>query len=235
MTSFHYSKEESPMSKLETLRKLNPGLPFYSVTDPEFRPFGRVIEFDSASLIETCEKAAVMPDGTCEYVTDMPELEALPAFEHVKNSLRGEGSCQIGVCWGYNQMLNCLEYHRSSEHNIAVSDVVLLLAAQQDMEDGVLPAGKVKAFYVPKGTTIEVYATTLHYAPCQVSDEGFRCIVVLPRGTNQPMTHDRPVEGDGRLLWAADKWLIAHEDMKDMIAQGAFPGLKGENYCVKYQ
>ena len=223
------------MSTLETLRNLNPGLPFYSVNDPEFRPFGRVIDFDAASLIETCIKEIPMPDGTCEYVTDAPALEALPAFAQVKNSLRGEGSCQIGLCWGYNQMLNCLEYHRSSEHNIAVTDVMLLLASQQDMEDGVLPAGKVKAFYVPKGTTIEVYATTLHYAPCQVSDEGFRCIVVLPRGTNAALANPRPTEGDGALLWAVDKWLIAHDDMKDMIADGAFPGLKGENYCVNYK
>lgn len=223
------------MNTLENLRKLNPGLPFYSVYDPEFRPFGRVIDFDASSLIETCEKAAVMPESGCSYVTDMPELEALPAFENVKHILRGEGSCQIGVCWGYNQMLNCLEYHRASEHDIGVSDCVLLLASQQDMEDGVLPAGKVKAFFLPKGTTAELYATTLHYAPCQVSDEGFRCIIVLPRGTNAPLEKPIPAEGDGRLLWAADKWLIAHEDMKDMIADGAFPGLKGENYCVNYK
>lgn len=223
------------MSKLETLRKLNPNLPFFSVEDPEFRPFGRVIDFDAASLIETCEKEIPMPDGTCEYVTDAPALEALPAFQKVKDSLRGEGSCQIGLCWGYNQMLNCLEYHRSSEHNIAATDMVLLLAAQQDMEDGVLPAGKVKAFYCPKGTTIEVYATTLHYAPCQVDENGFRSIVVLPRGTNKDLTQPRPTEGDGRLLWAADKWLIAHDDMTDMIANGAFPGLKGENFCVQYK
>lgn len=223
------------MSKLETLRKLNPGLPFYSVNDPEFRLYGRVIDFDATSLIETCIKEIPMPDGTCEYVTDAPALEALPAFAQVKNSLRGEGSCQIGLCWGFNQMLNCLEYHRASEHNIAVTDVVLLLALQQDMENGVLPAGKVVAFYVPQGTTIEVYATTLHYAPCQVDDNGFRCIVVLPRGTNAALANPRPTEGDGALLWAVDKWLIAHDDMKDMIADGAFPGLKGENYCVNYK
>ena len=223
------------MSKLETLRKLNPGLPFYSVNDPEFRLFGRVIDFDATSLIETCIKEIPMPDGTCEYVTDAPALEALPAFEQVKNSLCGEMNCQIGLCWGFNQMLNCLEYHRSSEHNIAATDMVLLLALQQDMENGVLPAGKVVAFSVPKGTTMEVYATTLHYAPCQVDDDGFRSIVVLPRGTNAALANPRPTEGDGALLWAVDKWLIAHDDMKDMIADGAFPGLKGENYCVNYK
>ncbi|MDD3335959.1 MAG: DUF4867 family protein [Eubacteriales bacterium] len=220
---------------LETLRKLNPQLPFYSVYDDAFKRFGRVIPFDATSLIETCEKAAVMPQSGSAYVPDMPELEALPAFQQVKDELRGEGSCQIGCCWGYNQMLNCLEYHRASEHNIAVSDIVLLLAAQQDMEGNDLPEGKIVGFYCPKGTTIEVYATSLHFCPCQTADEGFRCIVILPRGTNHALTK-KPDEkvADGRLLWAVDKWLIAHPDNKPVVERGAYPGLHGENFKIRY-
>ncbi len=222
------------MAILEQLRKLNPELPFYSVLDPEFRAYGRVIDFDAASLIETCEKAAVMPESGSRYLPDMPELEALPVFADVKHTLRGEGGCQIGCCWGYNTRLNCLEYHRASEHNVAVTDLVLLLGRQQDMEGFDLPAGKIKAFFVPKGTTIEVYATTLHFCPCQVSDEGFRCIVILPRGTNYPLTQEKPKGGDGRLLWAQDKWLIAHPDNKGVVERGAYPGLHGENFDIKY-
>ena len=220
--------------KLTALRAKNPNVPFYSVFDPEFRRFGRVIDFDSASLVEACEKAAVMPEIGSKYVPDMPELEALPVFEEVKNTLRGQGSCQIGCCWGHSSRLNCLEYHRASEHNVAVSDLVLLLAAQQDMEGMDLPAGKVTAFFVPKGTVIEVYATTLHFCPCQVSDEGFRCIVVLPRGTNHPLEGEKPQGGDGRLLWAKDKWLIAHPENVGVVQRGAYPGLHGENYEIKY-
>lgn len=219
---------------LEALRRLNPGLPFYSVNDPEFRRYGRVIPFDSRALIDACLKAAVMPEGGSKYVPDMPELEALPDFEAVRRGLRGEGGCQIGCCWGYNTRLNCLEYHRASEHNIAASDMVLLLAAQQDMEGGDLPEGKISAFFVPKGTTIEVYATTLHFCPCQTSDAGFRSIVVLPRGTNHPLDCARPEAGDGRLLWAKDKWLIAHPDNAPVIARGAYAGIHGENYDIKY-
>ena len=76
------------MAILEQLRKLNPELPFYSVLDPEFRAYGRVIDFDAASLIETCEKAAVMPESGSRYLPDMPELEALPVFADVKHTLR---------------------------------------------------------------------------------------------------------------------------------------------------
>ena len=117
---------------------------------------------------------------------------------------------------------------------MAVTDLVLLLGRQQDMEGFDLPAGKIKAFFVPKGTTIEVYATTLHFCPCQVSDEGFRCIVILPRGTNYPLTQEKPKGGDGRLLWAQDKWLIAHPDNKSVVERGAYPGLHGENFDIKY-
>ncbi len=219
---------------LESLRQLNPGIPFYSVSDPAFRRYGRVIDFDVKALIETCEKAARMPESGSRYVPDMPALEALPDFARVKSALRGEGNCEVGCCWGYNSKLNCLEYHRASEHNIAVSDLVLLLGCRQDMEGNDLPAGKVTAFFVPKGTTIEVYATTLHFCPCQVSDAGFRCIVVLPRGTNHPLEQPRPESGEGRLLWAQDKWLIAHPENTGVVERGAYPGLHGENFEVKY-
>ena len=87
---------------------------------------------------------------------------------------------------------------------------------------------------MPKGTTIEVYATSLHFCPCQVSDEGFCSIVVLPRGTNHPLTQEKPQGGDGRLLWAQDKWLIAHPDNKSVVERGAYPGLHGENFDIKY-
>ena len=219
---------------LESLRQLNPGIPFYSVSDPAFRRYGRVIDFDVKALIETCEKAARMPESGSRYVPDMPALEALPDFARVKSALRGEGNCEVGCCWGYNSKLNCLEYHRASEHNIAVTDIVLLLAPQQAQQGFDLPDGQIRAFFVPKGTTIEVYATSMHYCPCQTSDAGFSCIVILPRGTNLPLTQPRPETGDGRLLYAVDKWLIAHPDNKEDIEKGAYPGLTGENYEVKY-
>lgn len=223
------------MDMLARLRALNPDIPFYTVTDSEFRPFGRVIDFPAQGLIEACEKAAEMPESGSKYVPDMPELEALTEdFARVKHVLRGEGSCQIGCCWGHSSKLNCLEYHRASEHNIAVSDLVLLLGRQQDVEGFDLDTRKVTAFFVPKGTVIEVYATTLHFCPCQVSDEGFRCIVILPRGTNHPLEAPRPESGDGRLLWAKDKWLIAHEDNEPVVKRGAYPGLHGANYEIQY-
>lgn len=64
-----------------------------------------------------------------------------------------------------------------------------MLGCQQDIkEDYTYDTEKIKAFLIPAGTGVELYATTLHYAPCSVSENGFRCIVVLPKDTNTELT-----------------------------------------------
>ena len=217
---------------LADLQRKNPEITVHIVTEASFRRFGRIINYNASELIHAAEQIK-MPREGCRYLPDMPELETPEIFPEVQNELRGQGSCQIGMCWGFNSRLNCLEYHRASEHNIAVTDFVLILAAQQDMEGFDLPENALSAFLVPKGTIIEVYATTLHFCPCQVHDNGLKCIVVLPRGTNQPLSGTRPVSGDGRLLWAKDKWLIAHPDAPH-AGRGAYPGLHCENFTIRY-
>ena len=123
-----------------------------------------------------------------------------------------------------------MEYHRNSEINVAVTDLVLLIGHQQDIEpDHTYDTSKIEAFLVPAGTGIEVYATTLHYAPCHVNKGGFQCVVVLPKGTNTDLTFPTEKTGEDSLMTAKNKWLIAHEDAK--IA-GAFNGLKGENITI---
>lgn len=84
-------------------------------------------------------------------------------------------------------------------------------------------------FLVPAGTGVELYATTLHYAPCTAQEGGFRCVVVLPKGTNEELPFETAKEGENRLLAAMNKWLIAHEDAQ---IEGAFFGLQGENVEV---
>ena len=219
-------------SLLENLQTRNPDLAIHSVNDKSFRRFGRVIDYDASGLIAAAEQEA-MPETGCKYLPGMPSLEKPEIFSRIQNDLRGQGSCQIGMCWGFNSRLNCLEYHRASEHNVAVTDLVLLLASQQDMEGFDLPEGSVSAFLIPKGTVIEVYATTLHFCPCQTPPGGFKCVVILPRGTNTALTGERPAFGDGRLLWAKDKWLIAHPEAPH-AARGAYPGLHDKNFTLSY-
>lgn len=79
-------------------------------------------------------------------------------------------------------------------------------------------------------TVTEVYATALHYTPCQVTDDGFGCIVALPEGTNTPLD----TESKDKLLTAKNKWLLAHTENKAKIKQGAVAGITGENIFIHY-
>ena len=139
---------------------------------------------------------------------------------------------QIGFCNGNNYKLNALEYHRSSEIDVAASDLILLLGWQQDIEEGyTYDTSKVEAFLLPKGVGVELYATTLHYAPCNSTEEGFRCAIVLPDGTNLPLDENHCAGGEDALITAKNKWLIGHAE--GGLPEGCHIGLKGENICVK--
>ena len=199
------------------------------VTDPAFRKYGQVLEgYDFTGLIKEMKHTPVPEDVI--YVPSVEELEALDIIKDLQNKGYGGLPVQIGYCNGHNKKLNAVEYHRNSEINVAVTDLVLLIGHQQDIEpDHTYDTSKIEAFLVPAGTGIEVYATTLHYAPCHVNEGGFQCVVVLPKGTNTDLTFQTEKMGEDSLMTAKNKWLIAHEDAK--IA-GAFNGLKCENITI---
>lgn len=199
------------------------------ITDSSFGKYGRVLQGYSICRILKEMEHTPLPKEVI-YVASVEEMEALPEAEAFKNRAYGGLPIQIGYCNGDNNKLNGLEYHRSSEINIAVTDMILLLGLQQDIEaDFTYDTSKAEAFFVPAGTIVEMYATTLHYAPCTAQPGGFRCVVILPAGTNTDLTFAPDGEGEDRLITAKNKWLIAHEDAK---IEGAFCGLKGENITL---
>ena len=200
------------------------------VTDAEFKTYGRVLEgYDMTDLLKAMEHAPLPPDEVI-YEPSLEELEGLKIADEMKERAYGGLEIQIGYCNGNNKKLNAVEYHRSSEINVAVTDLVLLIGSQQDItDDFTYDTSKIEAFLVPAGTGIEVYATTLHYAPCNVQDGGFQCVVVLPAGTNTDLTFETAKTGEDSLLTAKNKWLIAHEDA---AIEGAVNGLRGENITI---
>ena len=204
----------------------------YSVTDPEFKEYGRVIEgVDTQPFVEALETKTPLPEGT-GYVPEEPALQNLDAAKKAAPVLFGGMPVEFGWCNGHNTKLNCLEYHRNSEFNLGTEDFILLLAKQSELDGFKLDSSVVKAFRVPKGVLVEVYATTLHYAPCHTDAErGFRVMVALPAGTNT----DRPVMEDqtpeDRLMTANNKWLIAHADAPE-AKNGAFVGISGKNIDI---
>lgn len=217
------------MNKLEELRKKNPGLRFYSVNDPEFARYGCVLRQDYSSIADAARKLEFPAEGS-KYMPSVESFEALPIRAMIKEELFGELEVQLGNCWGYNSYLNALEWHKNSEINVAATDLVLLLAKLDDIEDGKLDSRKVVAFYVAEGEAIEVYADTLHFCPCQVADTGFNCVVVLPAGTNTNLDN----KPEDKLLFRKNKWIFCHEDNEALKAKGVVPAIFGENYRVNY-
>ena len=199
------------------------------VTDAAFRKYGRIIsEIDFSELVTKLEETP-LPDGVA-YEPSVDILEALPVKEKLETAYYGELPIQIGYCNGHNHQLNAVEYHRSSELNIAGTDLIVLLGSQQDItDDYTYETSKIEAFFCPKGTGIEVYATTLHYAPCSSGDNGFRCAIVLPKDTNLPLDKQH-AGGEDALMAGKNKWLIGHAE--GGLDAGAHIGLIGENISV---
>lgn len=202
-----------------------------SVYDAAFKPYGRVVEgYPTEDLVK-----ALATTPCTDGVVYLPRVDVLHHAAHaneIGEGLFGGMPFQFGYCNGHNTKLNCLEYHRDSEFNLGTEDFILLIATLSDLEDGVLDTSKVKAFKAPAGVLVEVYATTLHYAPCHADPaKGFRVLIALPDQTN---TDFRPEGGANKLdktLWARNKWLLAHADSSE-AKQGAAVLLTGENIDI---
>ena len=205
----------------------------YSVFDPEFKPYGQVVTGMDDTVAELLNVLKDAPQGPgVDYVPEYAPLQELPACVEISEHCYGGMPVQLGWCNGFNTKLNCLEYHRDSEFNLGTEDFILLLGLQGDIVDGVLDTATIKAFKAPAGVLIEVFATALHYAPCHCDPEkGFRVMVALPMGTNTEKPDITPKSPEDKLLWARNKWLLAHPESGE-AKQGAHIGLAGENIDI---
>lgn len=199
----------------------------YQITDKEFGKYGRVLDFDAAELIERAASIE-MPQSGSRYEASVAQLEQCDSFKTLKDEIFGELDIEVGCCWGHSDGLNAMEWHKSSEINIAVTDMILFLGTISKMEGERYSSENVKAFLMKKGTAIEVYATTLHFCPCETEKSGFMSVVVLPKGTNLPLDN----APEDKLLFRKNKWLIAHEDNLELIEKGVIPGIYGTNWKV---
>jgi len=217
----------------EQIVKLNLELKIMKITDKAFGTFGRLVKgYDVAPLIEYMEERTDIPQDGNIYKASVPEMEALPVRERLEMQFYGQMPIQIGYCNGPNSTLNGLEYHMGSEINIAITDMVLMLGRLQDVENDMFDVEKLSIFYIPKGTMFQIYETTLHFGPCKTEAGGFKCIVILPKGTNEPLDPRYKDESE-KLLFARNKWLLAHPRRKPLMEKGAWPGIIGENLEIK--
>ena len=228
------------MSLLEALNTCN-DVKILSVEDQEFAGFGKILSgYDVMPLLSYMESETTIPEEGNIYIASVPEMEETDVAKELQSIVYGGMPIQIGYCNGRNTTYNGFEYHKGSEINIAVNDFMLVLGHSYDIENNSYDISQAQVFFVPKGTVIEMYQTTLHLSPLRVCDEGFKDVVILPKGTNTPLKDEeknqRKNAGDleQTLLLARNKWVIAHPDREPLIKQGAHPGVMGENKELFY-
>ncbi|MCR4611051.1 MAG: DUF4867 family protein [Lachnospiraceae bacterium] len=236
---------------LDRLNEVN-DVEIKSVFDESFNEFGVVHSgYDLSELITYMENETEIPAEGNVYVPSVEAMELTHVAATIKSVIYGGMPIQIGYCNGRNSTYNGFEYHKCSELNIAVNDMMLVLGNRYDIKNCHYNNDDAKVFFVPKGTMIEMYDTTLHLSPLKVCDEGFRAVVVLAEGTNTPLATKEKKQRDDiltnlanrnmedqdtevELLLARNKWVVAHPDRKPLIDQGAYPGIIGENKELFY-
>ncbi len=217
---------------LIALREKNPCLKLYSVLDPEFCRYGRVLNAETEELADAMAATEIPAEGKC-YVASLPALEAVGLMKRLRRVAFGEMEIQAGYCNGRGCKLNAMEYHKCSEVNFTTTGLVLLLALPEQLDDGKLDSADVVGFYLPAGVLVEIFPLVLHFAPCRISEDGFRCLVILEKGTNEALPSvNTAAEGEEKMLWMRNKWLTCHPDSPQQ-KNGAYVGISGENLALQ--
>lgn len=235
MYSFLYPTLRPAFSKLDTMRKKLEGeavSKFKEVTDVEFERYGKVIsDVPTDKLMALLDKTPVIP-GT-DYKASVDYLEDPEVMNVLQNQVFGGLKIQFGYCNGDNKALNCLEYHRNSELDIAATDAVLMVAPMTAVHDGIIDTNDVEMFLVRKGTSVLFYETTLHYAPCVTDgNKCFKMGVVLPKDTNTDRPEGVVKTGEAGCLTHNNKWLYAHKDSSEAKAKISTGRLIGKNLSL---
>lgn len=200
----------------------------YTIHDKEFLQYGEEVDCPFFGLFEEKAKEIAVPESGCSYMASVAAFETEEALAYYRKAF-GDMDVQIGYCWGRNDTLNALEWHKSSEIHCALEDMILLLGDRREMTDGIFDTKNIKAFLVKKGESVEIYQTTLHFCPTLPGNGVFRNVVILPRGTNTPLM----ATSEDKKLVARNKWLICHKESKKHVETGKVIGIVGENIVVK--
>lgn len=220
------------------LRKLNElnDIEIMTITDESFKAFGRILDssyFQDA--ITYLENETDVPENGNNYVAHDPLLQQNILSKDIYTDVFGGINLQFGFVNGHNHLLNSLEYHKSSEINIAASSFVIMVGHYKDVKKLEYSTNNVRAYYIPKGTVIELYPFTLHFSPCEVFESGFKCGVILPYQTNVDFVSASILNDDeDQLLFKTNKWILSHKDHLKFIDLGVKGRLVGTNYEIKY-
>ncbi|NLA97309.1 MAG: DUF4867 family protein [Spirochaetales bacterium] len=215
----------------------NPHRMIHRIDSSRFNQYGTLLpDLKVTDLLETAQKLTAIPQEGNVYVASLPELEALAETASLQSYFNGQ-NIQVGYCNGRNISINGAEYHKSPELFIAVTDCLQFLTPFNQLKDfRAVHTNAAELFYFPKGSVALIKEKVLHLAPLCVHQEGFKSIIVLPKGTNEPLdtgiVHN-PENDEDKLLFKQNKWMLAHPDRIQLTSQGVAVGLEGENLSIR--
>ncbi len=220
---------------ISIINKKNNAFEIKNISDKSFEKYGKILDINLfRDSVEYLSGLDIPKEGN-KYIAHDKVFEIVLQNVKMYDDVFGFVKLQFGYVNGHNEYLNALEYHKSSEINISATPFVLFLGDYRDIENNTYNSEKLEAFYIPENTVIEIYSGVLHFSPCKVRESGFICGVILPYGTNQEFVvrnYELPVEN--QLLFKTNKWLLSHYLNETLVEKGAYPGLQGENYKIKY-
>ncbi len=199
----------------------------YSVLDEQFSKYGKVIDSPYNELLQKESDNYEIPETGCKYIASVAEFEREDVLKYYKEYFGGL-DIQIGYCYGRNNKLNAVEWHKCTEINVALEDMVLILGDLRDIKENVIDSATMKCFLVKKGQSVEIYQTTLHFCPANSDNKVFKSVVILPKGTNTPLE----AKTRDKLLVAKNKWLICHKECTKQVELGRVVGVIGENITL---
>ena len=199
----------------------------YSIFDKKFTKYGQVINCTFEKKLNNIYEKLEKNQKGVRYLPKVDEFYSKKVVNFFKEYL-GELEIQIGICDGYNNILNALEWHKTSEVNFAFTDMILLLGDARDFKKGYYDTKKLKAFEVKKGQCFEMYANTLHFCPMAKNNQFFSNLIVLNKDTNTLLEEKTQVKE----LVKKNKWLVCHPDCTEYVKAGKIIGLKGKNINI---
>lgn len=221
---------------ISQLQEKNPNYKILSIQDSRFSRYGKVLNPDDfQDIFKYLESHTIIPKTDNNYVAHDPNLEVNIKSHTAISNVFGDLPVEYGYVNGNNSKLNALEYHKSSEINIALTPLVLMLGRVEDIKNSQFLSDQVEIFYIPNHSVIEIFPQTLHFSPCKVSDEGFKCGVLLPFGTNMKFISNKKIhQNEDILLFKTNKWILVHQEHQKFIDLGAHAGLVGNNIEINY-
>ena len=215
---------------LKEIQVYNQNRQFFTADSEAFSPYGRILPYDAKQWCNMAAQLYPLEMEKAAYRCDDPALlHDATIISRIKRDIFGEMDIQVGIVAGQNEYLTGIEFHQGSEVNIAITDCLLLLGLKSELQETVYDANKTKAFYIEKGTVLEIFDSTLHYTPIQTEKAGFSLGVILLKGTNTDIDTVK-----GSMLTKKNKWYITHPSQTAKIEAGCLPGLQGELIHIKH-